>query len=47
VPDSAIIGAEQVHRLLSSWRQLLHGESASEGSAAKRASERQPVAATD
>ncbi len=47
MPADPIIGAEQVHRLLSSWRQLLHGESAAENSAAKRAAEKQPVTATD
>ena len=26
MPDEPIVGAEQVHRLLVSWRQLLHGE---------------------
>jgi uncharacterized membrane protein YvlD (DUF360 family) len=51
LPDGPIIGAEKVHRLLSSWRQLLHGEgaqtTASENGGPERAAERQTVAATD
>jgi uncharacterized membrane protein YvlD (DUF360 family) len=47
LPGDPIIGAEQVHGLLSRWRQLLDGEPTSENSAAKRAVARQTVAATD
>jgi uncharacterized membrane protein YvlD (DUF360 family) len=51
VPNGPIIGAEKVHRLLSSWRRLLHGEglraAAPENGGKERAAERQTVAATD
>jgi uncharacterized membrane protein YvlD (DUF360 family) len=47
MPDDQIIGAEQVHRLLVSWRQLLHGDEARPTSSEERAAERQPVTATD
>ena len=47
MPADPIVGAEQVHRLLSSWRQLLHGESAAETPRRKNAAEKQPVTATD
>ena len=43
MPDGPIVGAEEVHRLLVGWRQLLHGEA----SASQDPAERQPVAATD
>jgi uncharacterized membrane protein YvlD (DUF360 family) len=42
LPEAPIMGAEQVHRLLSSWRRLLDGRGAPE-----RAAEKQTVAATD
>jgi uncharacterized membrane protein YvlD (DUF360 family) len=37
IPDEPIVGAEQVHRLLVGWRQLLHGATASnDGSGPQR-----------
>jgi uncharacterized membrane protein YvlD (DUF360 family) len=45
LPDDPIIGAEQVHRLLVSWRRLLLGEVRASGP--ERAAEKQTVAATD
>jgi uncharacterized membrane protein YvlD (DUF360 family) len=43
LPDAPLVGAEQVHRLLSGWRQLLHGEGARasvpDNGAAERAAE--------
>jgi uncharacterized membrane protein YvlD (DUF360 family) len=46
MPDSPILGAEQVHRLLVSWRKLLHGEEARPTSE-EHPADRQPVVATD
>ena len=46
MPDDPILGAEQVHRLLVSWRKLLHGDEARPTSEEQPA-ERQPAAATD
>jgi uncharacterized membrane protein YvlD (DUF360 family) len=34
VPEDPIVGAEQVHRLLAGWRQLLHGATASKDGSA-------------
>jgi hypothetical protein len=46
LPDAPIMGAEQVHRLLSGWRRmLLGGEERASGP--ERAGEKQTVAATD
>ena len=46
MPDDPILGAEQVHGLLVSWRTLLHGDEARPTSEEQPAPG-QPVAATD
>jgi uncharacterized membrane protein YvlD (DUF360 family)/predicted AlkP superfamily pyrophosphatase or phosphodiesterase len=46
LPDAPIIGAEQVHRLLSSWRRMLLGEG-ERATGPERSGEKQTVAATD
>lgn len=46
MPDAPILGAEDVHRLLVSWRKVLHGDEARPTSE-ERPAERQPAAATD
>jgi uncharacterized membrane protein YvlD (DUF360 family) len=50
VPDGPIVGAEQVHRLLSDWRRLLHGDGASASATGNGGTERgarQGVAVTE
>jgi hypothetical protein len=45
LPEAPIVGAEQVHRLLSSWRRLLLGEESA--AAPERAAEKKTAIATD
>jgi uncharacterized membrane protein YvlD (DUF360 family)/predicted AlkP superfamily pyrophosphatase or phosphodiesterase len=46
LPEAPIVGAEQVHRLLVSWRRLLLGEG-EHATGPERSGEQQTVAATD